>query len=173
MATPFNISSFRGALQGGGARPNLFRVLIPDPFMGAAFSYMCKGGSLPGSDIGTVEVPYFGRNVKLPGNRTFPEWTATVINDENFTVHQRFIDWMADIDSHEPNLQTGTQAPGGGLVTDITIDQMAKEGGTPLKSIQLVNAWPSSLAAIDLAWDSNDAIEEFTVTFQYDLWEVR
>jgi hypothetical protein len=171
MAAGFNINSFRGALNGGGARPNLFEVQITGNEMGTEFSYMCKGASLPGTDMGTVEVPYFGRNIKVPGNRTFPEWTATVINDEDFVIHQRVVNWLDLINSTVPNLQTGQLGQSSELVSDILIKQKRRDG-EPAKTVALKNAWPSSLAGIDLAWDSNDAIEEFTVTFQYDWWEV-
>jgi hypothetical protein len=30
--------------------------------------------------------------------------------------------------------------------------------------------FPSDIAAIDLGWDSNDTIEEFTVTLSYQYW---
>jgi hypothetical protein len=30
--------------------------------------------------------------------------------------------------------------------------------------------FPIDIAAIDLDWGSNDAIEEFSVTFQYQYW---
>ncbi|HIA10909.1 MAG TPA: hypothetical protein EYN69_02420 [Flavobacteriales bacterium] len=171
MAAGFNINRFRGALQGGGARPNLFQVSVAGNDMGEEFSYMCKGASLPGTDIGSIDVPYFGRTIKVPGNRTYPEWTATVINDEDFIVHQRVINWLENINSTQPNLQTGQLGQSSALLSDITIDQKRRDG-TSVKEVSLKNAWPSSLAAIDLAWDSNDAIEEFTVTFQYDWWEV-
>ena len=169
MAAGFNIENFRGALTGGGARPNLFDVTI-DGF-DSKFTYTCKGASLPGTDIGSIDVPYFGRTIKVPGNRTYPEWTATVINDEDFIVHQRVINWLENINSTQPNLQTGQLGQSSALLSDITIDQKRRDG-TSVKEVSLKNAWPSSLAAIDLAWDSNDAIEEFTVTFQYDWWEV-
>ena len=34
--------------------------------------------------MGVVEVPYFGRQVKVPGNRTFDNLSLTILNDENF-----------------------------------------------------------------------------------------
>ena len=35
-----------------------------------------------------------------------------------------------------------------------------------------MHAFPSSVSAIDLAYDSNDQIEEFSVEFQYSYWTV-
>ena len=35
-----------------------------------------------------------------------------------------------------------------------------------LKEYEFYNIWPSTVAAIDLSYDSTDTIEEFTVDFQ-------
>ena len=36
-----------------------------------------------------------------------------------------------------------------------------------LREYKLIGAWPTSVGAINLAYDSNDQIEEFDVEFQY------
>ena len=47
----------------------------------------------------------------------------------------------------------------------------SKAGGSPIKKYKFVGMFPVDIAAIDLDWGSNDAIEEFSVTFQYQYWE--
>jgi len=149
----FNISDFRGQLVGGGARPNLFRVTLGAPayaeFPAEKMAFMAKAAQLPESTIGSIEVPYFGRNIKIAGDRTFAEWTITVINDEDFLVRDSLERWMDGIDTHT---RAGTK----------------RGSGDVIKTVTFVNLFPTNVAAIDLAWDSNDAIEEFTVTLQYD-----
>lgn len=171
---PFSINNFRAQLQGQGARPNLFEVTIPFPGAvnpgeaGQKITFMCKGAQIPGADIGLVEVPYFGRNIKLAGNRTFAEWTTTVINDEDFAVHAGLTNWMNAINTHAGNEREITG-------TDYQVDAQVvhyKKDGSVAKEITIVNCWPSSVAAIELGWDQNDAIEEFAVTWQYDYWQI-
>ena len=171
---PFSINNFRAQLQGQGARPNLFEVTIPFPGAvnpgeaGQKITFMCKGAQIPGADIGLVEVPYFGRNIKLAGNRTFAEWTTTVINDEDFAVHAGLTNWMNAINTHASNERQITG-------TDYQVDAQVvhyKKDGDIAKEITIVNCWPSSVAAIELGWDQNDAIEEFAVTWQYDYWQI-
>ena len=36
--------------------------------------------------------------------------------------------------------------------------------------MKFVGIFPTELGAVELAWDSNDQIEEFTCTFAYDFW---
>jgi len=43
-------------------------------------------------------------------------------------------------------------------------------GATILRQYDLHYAFPTSISQIDLAYDSNDQIEEFTVEFQYSYW---
>ena len=87
----FNVAEFRSQMIGDGARPNLFAVTLTFPLLvdngtvsGQKVTFMAKAAQLPGSTVGTVPVYYFGRELKFPGNRTFPDWTITIINDEDF-----------------------------------------------------------------------------------------
>jgi hypothetical protein len=55
------------------------------------------------------------------------------------------------------------------------VSQLAKdasENGDTLRKYQLWYAFPTSVSQIDLAYDSNDQIEEFSVEFQYSYWTV-
>ena len=91
----FTIDKFRtNALNNSGARANLFDVTITGATIAgltaSEFNFSCKGAAIPAQTIGVVEVPYFGRVVKVPGNKTFDNWTVTVINDENFQIRNGF-----------------------------------------------------------------------------------
>ena len=81
----FNVQTFQAALTDQGARPNLFTMTLTVPsitgVVNTNFTHLCKTAQIPGSTIGVVEVQYFGRPVKLPGNRTFENLTTTIIND--------------------------------------------------------------------------------------------
>lgn len=173
---PFNISEFRSQFAFDGARPNLFQVEMTFPLgipgvAGSQLTFMCKTAALPGSTIGTVSVPYFGRDIKLAGNRTFADWTITILNDENFLVRRAFELWMADINSHATNLRA-TQAlngAGGGYTVDAIVRQYGKTGNE-IKTYQMIGAFPTDLSQIDLDWGSNDTIEEYSVTLAYQYW---
>ena len=89
MSNLKTITQFRSKLGGGGARPNLFEVNINKfPFVGdwdnETFQFLCKAAALPASNVASVEIPFRGRTLKVAGDRTFDNWTITVINDEDF-----------------------------------------------------------------------------------------
>ena len=110
----FTIDKFRtGALAAGGARANLFEVVISDidaTLMTAAgvkeFTFACKAAAIPAMAVAVVEVPYFGRVVKVPGNKTFENWSVTVINDEGFAIRNGFEKWVASMGTHKGNVQS-------------------------------------------------------------------
>lgn len=174
----FNINNFRSKLINDGARPNLFEVELTFPpslniegeGVAGLSRFMIKAAQLPGSTVGTVTVPYFGREIKFAGNRTFPDWTVTVINDENFKIKNAFERWLNYINGHQTNLR----APGRNIsaldyFADMGIRQYSKSGDV-IKYYKFVQAFPVDLAPIDVNWGDNDAIEEFSITFAYQYW---
>jgi hypothetical protein len=174
---PFNVADFRSQFVADGARPNLFQVEMQfPPIFGAAgdsarkLTFMCKTAALPGSTIGTVELQYFGRQVKLAGNRTFADWTVTILNDEDFAVRKAFERWMGGINTHSTNLRLSGATGSTGYTTDPIVTQYGKSGNV-IKSYKLIGAFPTDLAQIDLDWGSNDTVEEYTVTLSYQYWQ--
>ena len=173
------ISDFKGALIGGGARPNLFEVELTTLPAGISwnssdFSYMCKAASLPASNVANIDIPFRGRIFKVAGDRTIDPWTVTIINDENFNLRNAFEEWTDLIAKLENNM--GATDPEAYMV-NAKVYQLGR-GSTPnaksnsgtansvLKEYEFYNIWPSTVAAIDLSYDSTDTIEEFTVDFQ-------
>jgi len=179
----FNVDQFRTAMANDGARPNLFEVVLAFPqfvSLGSKASsqarFFCKTAFLPGSTIGAVTVPYFGREVKVAGNRTFQDWSITIINEEDFTIRNAFEQWHRGINGNATNLRspgaitTSPKAPGTSYAVDAEVYQYAKLGGKPIKKYKFVGMFPNDLGQIDLDWGSNDTVEEFTVTLSYQYW---
>jgi hypothetical protein len=42
--------------------------------------------------------------------------------------------------------------------------------GVPVKHYKFIDAFPTEVSAIELNFDTNNQIEEFTVTLQYNYW---
>ena len=173
----FNVAEFRANMVGDGARPNLFQVSLTFPNLvngavvaGQKTTFMAKAAQLPGSTIGSVTVPYFGRELKFAGNRTFADWTITIINDEDFLIRNAIEEWMNAINSHAGNVRDRSATNPSNYSVDAEVIQYGK-AGNELKRYKFVGLWPQDVSAIDLAWDSNDTIEEFAVTFGYQYWE--
>ena len=131
----FNVAEFRANMIGDGARPNLFSVSLVFPTnvinstsAGQKLTFMAKTAQLPGSSIGTVPVYYFGREMKFPGNRTFADWTLTIINDEDFAIRNALENWMNTMNSHAGNVRSPAARNSGGYSVDANVIQYAKTG---------------------------------------------
>ena len=172
----FNVNEFRSQMIGDGARPNLFEVSMPFPVFSAPgnaqtkLTYMCKTAQIPGSTLNVVPVQYFGRELKFVGNRTFTDWTITIINDEDFVIRNAFERWMAGINSHNLNVRNPAALAPLGYSVDGDVTQFGKNGNT-LKKYKFIGLFPTDLTPIDVDWGSNDTIEEFTVTLAFQWWE--
>ena len=180
------LSNFKSQLIGGGSRPNLFEVeltTLPDAVQGweaEKFRYLCKAASLPASNIANIDVPFRGRIFKVAGDRTFDVWTVTVINDEDFILRNAFESWMDQISKLSNNL--GATEPAS-YMTDATVYQLGRgstknsrdsagESNAVLKEYKFIDIFPTAISAIDLSYDTGDAIEEFTVDFQVQTFEL-
>jgi len=138
---------------------------------------LCKSAALPASNLGVIEVPFRGRTVKIAGDRTFDTWTATFFNDKDFKIRAYFEAWLESMNTHEgnysPNFIPTKEADG--YMAEVKVKQLEKhgaEGGQVLREYNLRHAFPTNVSQIDLAYDSNDQIEEFSVEFQYSYWTV-
>ena len=172
----FSVNEFRSQMTGDGARPNLFEVSMPFPSFASPanaqtkLTFMCKTAQLPGSTVGVVPVNYFGRELKFVGNRTFADWTISVINDEDFIVRNAFERWMNGINSHNFNVRNPLALAPLGYSVDSEVTQFGKQGNT-LKKYRFVGVFPTDITPIDVDWGSNDTIEEFSVTLTYQWWD--
>ena len=170
----FNINEMRAGLALGGARPTLFQVQITNPINNAAdviAPFMIRSTSLPSSTINPIEIPYFGRKIKIAGDRTFDSWAVTVMNDEDFRVRHTMEQWHNQINSLQTNLNLNSDSSPLAYKSTALVTQYGKSGDT-LRRYKFNGIFPAEISTIDLDWDSTDQIETFSVTFAYDWFEV-
>lgn len=181
----FNIQEFRSSMTLDGARPNLFEVsmtflpdLVASPVrfgldglnISKQVRFFCRAAQLPGSTVNAVPVNYFGRELKFAGNRVFPEWTVTILNDEDFALRNAFELWMSGLNSHRFNLRNPLLGGSTSYGSQATVTQYGKTGDS-LKSYTFIGMFPIEVSPIEVDWSANDTIEEYAVTFAYQWWE--
>ena len=174
---PFDVQQFRASLIDDGARAALFDISMNmppapgiTPLTSAAINFKARSSSLPGDSISSITVPYFGREIKVAGTRTFPDWSFTVINDEDFLIRNNLELWMSALNAHVGNVRNPALATMATYQADAIVTQYAKTGDI-IKQYKMIGCFPTDVAAIDLDWASGDQIEEFSVTFAYQWWE--
>ena len=179
------ISEFKSRLQGGGARPNLFEVDIPDvPFAlnwagdtnaQGNLNFLCKATGLPAQNIAAIDVPFRGRQFKVSGDRTIDNWSITVINDATFDIRRAMEKWSEGILSLNTNMgvtdtnsymrQGYVKQLGRGKDVIAKTQSTASDDRKALAEYQFVDIWPVTIGEIALSYDTGDTIEEFDVEF--------
>ena len=182
------IDKFKSRLSGGIARPNLFEVVLafPDGVVAASVndldaksSFLVKAAALPASNITPINVPFRGRVLKIAGDRTFDEWTITVINDTDFAIRSSFERWM---NSMAKVSDTSGNTNPADYTRDASVYQLGRSAVAPnsqesaqnmtiLRTYKFYSVFPTNISQMDLSYDQPDSIEEFTVTLQVQWWE--
>ena len=165
----FNVNEIRANLIGDGARPSLFEVTMVNPVSTVGdqkLRYMVRAAQIPASSLSMIPVPYFGREIKVAGTRTFADWQVTVMNDEDFAVRRALEAWSSAINSNQTNVRSVSN-----YRSTADVIQYGKDG-SEIRRYQFVNIFPIEVGQIDLSWDQGNAIEEFPVTFAFDYWTV-
>jgi hypothetical protein len=197
------LEDFKARLIGGAARPNLFEVELNFPTFATASTtasgndntrsvselsrFMIKTANLPASNIGVINVPFRGRELKIAGDRTFDTWSITIINDVDFSLRTAFEKWMNAINKHDDNsgLINPAQYQQDAVVkqfgrssvssanSNITNPTITGSGDQipVLKAYKFYGIFPTAVSAIDLSYDSSDQIEEFNVDLQVQWWD--
>ena len=176
--------TFQSAIK-GGVRPNLFSVEHGFPTGVAvptidgtgsseeSVAFMCKAAALPATNVGTVELPFRGRVLKVPGDRTYETWTGTFYMDDAFELRSAYEKWIELTNG----VDTNTASAGvGDCLLDVVVNQLDKFEGSPdklsiIRSYKLVSAFPVSVSQVSVAYDNNDSYEEFDVEFAYQYHE--
>ena len=174
MAYPRSIEEFKAVLQGGGVRPTMFQVemtfpdaVVIDPTQATnEGTYLIKASNLPASNVGVINVPFRGRQLKVSGDRTFDDWAVVVTNDVSFTLRKGFEKWSELIQNM--NYALGANELDDYFATAI-VRQLDRDGNQ-LRAYKFQGIWPSTVDAIDLAFDSTDTVEEYGVTFNVQYW---
>ena len=173
----FALTEFKSNLKGGGARPSLFSVSLTYPNGISTNSlkseFLIKGTTIPASTLGTYEVFFHGKSVKVAGDRTFDTWDTTIINDEDFGIRHALENWMELISNHKLNtrdtsITSKLEGENADYKQTLSVTQFGKSG-KGLRKYDFLGAFPTALSTINLDWGTAD-IEEYTCTWTYDRW---
>jgi len=183
------LDTFKSKLLGGGVRPNFFEVELKFPALGIDDNdvsdrtrFLVKGANLPASIVAPISVPFRGRELKIAGERSFDTWTITVINDSNFVLRDAFEKWMNVINKVSDNAgevdptiyqqEAYVHQLGRAPITNQAGVPATSGGNIPiLRSYHFHGVFPTNVSTIELSYDSNNVIEEFSVEFQVQWWE--
>ena len=167
------ITDFKSKLSGGGARSNLFEVVLSFPDAAPADAnvldksrFLVKSAAMPASTVTPLPVAFRGRTLNVAGDRTFETWTITIINDTDFSIRSAFENWMNTINKVSDN--TGITDPAL-YQADAFVYQLDRDGST-LRAYHFYDLFPTNMSSIPLSYDT-ESIQEFSVEMQVLWWE--
>jgi hypothetical protein len=140
---------------------------------------LIKAAGMPASTLTEIPVPFRGRTLKIAGDRTFDTWTITILNDTDFKWRSFFEKWINYIVKTSDG--SGTINPSE-YMADMNVVQLSRGPGVApnvtntnsidtLRKYVVKGAFPTSVSAIDLSYNNENEIEEFTVDLQIQYWE--
>ena len=164
------VSEFK---KSGVAKPNFYKIEIFDYAKVATqdITFYAKATTTPTFSIKEMQVPYMGRMLKLPlTSRLYEDWTVTFIADENYNNRKFFEKWHSDINDHLNNsLNVSLQTYILSNINVILLNHNSTAAfSTEIHNFILEKAFPKEIGPINLGYDQNNTVSEFTVTFAYN-----
>lgn len=170
-----DVGSFISNFQGGGLRPNLYKVILTFPTevggqqAATKISFSCKATTIPASQIGVVNAPYMGRVAKFAGDRTFDDWNITVMLDTDMVSREAFEKWSDLVNGHVSNVAIPGWGNPSNYMASAEVYLLDREGKT-IQTYTIEGTFPINVGEIQLAWDSNDQLAELPVTLAVQYW---
>jgi len=169
----FDVNQFRAALNGDGARPNLFQVNLHFPeFVNNSMAstiknaFLCHGTSLPAATMQDQNVFYMGRQIPQAGGLIYNPWNLQIYNDEDFMVRDALMAWMRGMSGDTTStLRDVSAATMERYSVNASVIQYSKMG-MPIKAYDMIGLFPIHVGEIQLSWQANDQIEEFSADFR-------
>lgn len=171
-----DVFTFLSNFRGGGARPNRYEVILTFPagvpngiVASEKVSFTCSAASIPSSQMGIVNVPYKGRQVKVPGDKTFDDWNVSVILDNDWlgrSVFERWHDLILGFRSNvaQPQMINPTNAFARAIVLQLD------RADNLVQRYEVEGMFPSSVGEVTLGYDQNDSVMLQPITFAVNNW---
>ena len=173
---PASPTDFLANFQGGGYRPNRYQVILsfPDGVPNALnasrkFDFTCKAAAIPSSQMGVAEIPYMGRQIKVPGDKTWDDWNVTVMLDTDFATRDVFETWHDLLLGFRSNVASSGFANPSNAFATATVYALDRYDQI-VKTYEIEGMWPTSIGEVTLGYDQNDQIAEMPVTFAVNGW---
>ena len=164
---------------GGVAYNNKYMVTINKPpafelpggiQMREHLSMLCDTVSLPTKSLATYEKQIYGPVKAMPYRMTFTEASMSFIMTDGMNEKKYFDAWQNKIIDQD----TGNIGYFDNYVVDINIKKFPHTADGPVSptyEVNLIDAWPSIVAEVQLSHSGGGEAMKLPVTFQFKKWE--
>lgn len=147
--------------------PNRFQIEIPRAGTGKDLQIFCETVSIPGIQISTFEYPLELKEhmIKVPNGLIYEDVTCSFMLTNDFKIKKFFDDWLKTIITDDYLLNYTSE-----YEQDITITAL-NQLDNAIYSIKLIQAYPVTVAPIDLSSSSQNEYTKLDVTFAFNRLE--
>ena len=130
------------------------------------FMFLCRSAQITASTIGEVLVPFRGLQIFLAGDRTYDALTVTVFSDTDWNVRSAVEEWQTAMQDLGATTTAGAAVSEHyyGLANVTQLDRNDR----PLREYVLHDIWPLSVDPIDLGYDTDNIVQEFSVSWRFN-----
>jgi len=174
-----SVHDFLANFSGGGLRPNRYEVVLtfPGPVSSAVggnvaqkISFTCKAATIPATNMGVIDVPFMGRQVKVAGDKIWDDWTISVLLDNDLLGRRVFEVWHDMILAFDRNVATPEFVNPSNYYASAIVTLLDR-ADQPLQSYQVDGMFPTQVGEVQLGYDQNDQIAEQSCTFAINGWK--
>ena len=176
-ASIFAVSDFMSKLDNKGsyAKRNRFTVEITKPISLASpvspstIDFLVKTVSFPARTLASTTYRRGGKfALEVPYEMTEEPIDITFLGTNDWTARAFWNDWIdhiQSVDSYNMNYYKDFI----GTVKISVYDETAEQAGRPKHQVTLHEAWPKTIGAIELGWESEELVD-FDVDISYNWW---
>jgi T4-like virus tail tube protein gp19 len=163
------ILSLGQAIKSGLVRSNRWRVVVNFPGYagngadGAQAALLARTTNTPSANIGVIDLTWGGRNLPIPGDRTYEEFTVTFIGVNDMKVYNAFQKWSENINGSDSNRGLTNLDT---IMNDITLE-LLDVNDQVTKTYLLHDSWPAAVGQMSLDSGEMDGYSQFDVIFRY------
>ncbi len=163
MANNLSINDFVQKFSSGFARSNLFRVNffnLPELPHSELLSFACKNIQIPGVTFNESKFLVDGYYRKFVSGADYDPITINFFIDGDGFITKLFTQWSAYIFSE------GKYGFKESYSCNIDIDLLDRIGNV-IHKVKIIEAYPTNISALDLAWENSDTLLEYSISFNF------
>ena len=166
-----SIDDLKAQFSTGFAKPNQYKVVLPETTNSRRLNIMCDSVTLPGKQIFTAE-----ENISFKTEYTAYGYGTEDVDISFFLANDWFewnylYEWMGQVTTvNSQVIQRVSYKSSYTRQVDIEHLSTDRVENNTKKKITLINAFPVSLNSIDLGNENSNQVIKVSASFKYDNW---
>lgn len=160
----FRINAVGLPAENGGV-PDEGNITISGGHFGTLY---VQSTTTPDHTISAVNIPFRGRQIPFVGDRSFTNWSFTVIDDDQHDFRNTFEKWFNLMQDEESITRSNTLSD---LMQDWQVELLDEQTDDAVRTYTLMHCFPVSIGTQELNVGGASDPSQFTVEIAYNYFE--